>query len=371
MGRGMTMSGDTLRACVVSAPGEISVREFPIPNPPPAGGLLDVEACGVCGSDIELFRGEAGVSFDPLVLGHEVVGRIREISEVSAEAWSLAPGDRVIVNEVIACGACRLCLSGASELCNGFFGTRGSRHGFLPLTKESGLWGGYADVMQLHPRSHLVRITEDVPTPVAAMFMPISNGIHWVFGIGGAQPGDTLLVIGPGAQGLAVTATAHAAGLRVIVAGRTADAARLALARAVGAVATVDVDTEDVVAAVNDLTGGVGADIVVVATSGADDIVRITTRCVKVSGTVLLAGTNGWKSEQAFKADALVYRDLTLRGVIGHSAASVQAAARLLESSWRVFEPLVGSHVGLDDVESVLVGTLPRADGIHISVSPR
>lgn len=367
------MNGES-RAAVLRAPGELSIDTLAVPEAPPDdGGLLDVEVCGVCGADVELFRGRTAVPFEPLVLGHEIVGRVREISAAAAARWGVAVGDRVAVNEVLPCGRCMLCTSGRGELCNGFFGTAGSRYGFLPLSVPPGLWGGFAGVLALHPHGAVFPVAEHVPSAVAAMFMPVANGVHWLFDIAGLRPGATVLVIGPGPQGLAVTAVgAAAAGLRIVVAGRPADADRLALARTVGAAATVDGDPAAVRAAVAELTGGAGVDAVIVATSGADDVLATATRCVRIGGTIVVAGTNGWRSEQRFKADALVFRDITLRGAPGHSIASVGAAVRLLARHPGAFAPLAGPRVSLESLRDVLDGRVSGrpGGGVHISVHP-
>jgi threonine dehydrogenase-like Zn-dependent dehydrogenase len=362
-----------VRASVLHAAGDVRVEEFTVPETvADDAALLDVEITGICGADVELFRGRGDVKFEPVVLGHEVVGRIREVGAVAAKRWGVSPGDRVVVNEIIPCGRCRLCINGRNELCNGFFGTDGSRYGFIPVTRESGLWGGFGSVMQLHPNSQVWKLSEGVPAPVAAMFMPVSNGVNWVFEIAGVGPGNSILVVGPGPQGLAVTAVGALAGLDVIVAGQSVDKGRLQLAEAVGAVRTVDTEKEDLTAAVRELTAGSGVDAVIVATSGAASVMQMTTRCVRVGGTVVVAGTNGWKSEEGFKTDALVFRDITMRGAPGHTVASVGRAVRLLGRHWRHFEPLAGREFKLDEVATALGSSVNTGQdgGVHTRVRP-
>lgn len=361
----------TATACVITAPGELGLRELSIPRSSADAGVLEIEATGVCGADVEMFRGEGPKDFPPVALGHEMIGRIADVGERAADRWGVGVGDRVVVNEVIPCGNCHFCTSGQAEMCNGFFGSQGSRYGFIPTDVESGAWGGFATHMQLHRNTNLRRIDDSVPTAVAAMFMPVANGMHWLFELARLRPGASVLVIGPGSQGLAVTAVAHAAaGLRTLVAGRTSDAHRLDLARRVGATRTVDTQTEDLVAAVKDETRGLGVDAVVIATSGADDVLSTATRCVRVGGTIVLAGTNGWKSEQKFKGDALVFRNITLQGAPGHSVGSVEGAVRLLERAHEVFAPLVGEEYHLDEVAEALSAPFATSGGVHRSVVP-
>ncbi|MGW4773486.1 zinc-dependent alcohol dehydrogenase [Nocardia sp. NPDC004278] len=361
----------TARSCVLTAPGQIMLQDFTIPHPEPDSGVLQVEVCGVCGADVEIFNGHGPAHFDPVALGHEVVGRILAIGDRAAARWGVAVGDRVVVNEVISCGNCRLCASGHGEMCNGFFGTQGSRYGFIPITTPPGAWGGFGTHMQLHRNTRLCRIADHVPTAVAAMFMPIANGVHWLFDLAGLRPRASVLVIGPGPQGLAVTAVGvAAAGLRMIVAGRHSDTHRLELAAQLGSVRTVDTENEDVVEVVTEVTSGLGADAVVITTSGADDVLSVATRCVRMGGTIVLAGTNGWKSEQRFKGDALVFRNITLKGAPGHSLGSIDDAARLLEAESEHFAPLAGDEYPLTRLENALSDPLASQGGVHRSVVP-
>jgi len=224
--------------------------------------------------------------------------------------------------------------------------------------------------MVLRPGTQLVPIRDDVPAEIAAMFMPVANGVHWLGELGQIRPGQSVLVIGPGAQGLAVTAVAaQMPGVRVLVSGRSADAARLDLARELGAV-PVDGETENVVELARSFTGGSGVDLVVITTSNAVSTLQIATRCARIGGRIVIAGTNGWRSEAAFKSDALVFRSLQIIGAPGHSRKSVQGAVRFLEKSADALKPLVGRTFGLDDLDKVLARSLGSERGIHLTVSP-
>lgn len=361
----------TSTSCVITAPGELELRQFTVPEPEADAGVLEVEATGVCGADVEMFRGDGPTDFPPVALGHEMIGRIADVGERAADRWGVQAGDRVVVNEIIPCGNCHFCTSGQAVMCNGFFGSQGSRYGLIPTTTGSGAWGGFGTHMQLHPNTNLRRIDDSVPTAVAAMFMPVANGMHWLFDLAGLTPGASVLIVGPGSQGLAVTAVAHsAAGLHSIVAGRSADAHRLDLARQVGATRTVDTQSEDLVEIVKEETRGMGVDAVIIATSGADDVLSTATRCVRIGGTIVLAGTNSWKSERKFKGDALVFRNITLRGAPGHSVGSVEGAVRILERAHDTFAPLVGEEYHLDQVAQALSDPFATTGGVHRSVRP-
>ena len=99
------------RAAVLVEPRRIEIEEIAIPETGADDGILKVEATGVCGSDIPYYTGEiqGGMGRMPIILGHEIVGRVDRIGNEAAEKWNLREGDRIIVEEHIPCGHCDLC----------------------------------------------------------------------------------------------------------------------------------------------------------------------------------------------------------------------------------------------------------------------
>src|SRR5918992_6414474 len=94
---------DTVRAAVQVAPRQIELREFPRPTIGPDDGLLRVEANGICGSDVESYRGHLGMGRGPTIPGHEPMGIIEEIGDRAAERWGVQPGDRVALEVIVPC----------------------------------------------------------------------------------------------------------------------------------------------------------------------------------------------------------------------------------------------------------------------------
>jgi D-arabinose 1-dehydrogenase-like Zn-dependent alcohol dehydrogenase len=111
------MTGGRARAAVLVAPRRIEIEEFPLPSCGEDDGMLWVEATAVCGSDVAVFRGEFSTDLFPmpLILGHEIVGRVERIAARAAARWGVRAGDRIVVEEHIPCGRCALCL-GSSTL---------------------------------------------------------------------------------------------------------------------------------------------------------------------------------------------------------------------------------------------------------------
>src|SRR5262249_8209901 len=135
---------------------------------------------------------------------------------------------------------------------------------YIPLSEPPGLWGAYSQYLFVHRNSVVHKVDESLPASTAVMFNPLGAGFRWAVEMPHTGPGDTVLVLGPGQRGLAsVIACREAGAHQILVTGLAADARKLALAREFGADHTIDVENEDAVARVRELTGGQGADVVV------------------------------------------------------------------------------------------------------------
>jgi threonine dehydrogenase-like Zn-dependent dehydrogenase len=139
------------------------------------------------------------------------------------------------------------------------------------------LWGGYATHLYLHPRTMVHRLPRAIPTDLMTLFNPLSNAIRWVYEVGRVGLGSTVVIEGPGQRGLlAVLAARRAGASRIIVTGTQRDRERLALAVQLGASATINVDEEDPVERVREITDGRLADIILDVSAGATEPVRST-----------------------------------------------------------------------------------------------
>src|SRR5580704_458230 len=153
----------TCRAMVLTAPKKLELRELEIPEIGADDALLRVEACGICGTDYELYDGAFPALKLPLIPGHEPVGIIERIGPIAAQRWGVSEGDRVAVEPKVACGACRYCLSGSHRLCSAPGSTS---YGITPLEMDSGLWGGFATHMRLAPHSVVHRMSMRIAAPI-------------------------------------------------------------------------------------------------------------------------------------------------------------------------------------------------------------
>jgi threonine dehydrogenase-like Zn-dependent dehydrogenase len=331
------------------------IREYPVPDPPPGGAVLRVEAVGMCGSDIAQWHGLVtlpGMRY-PIVPGHEIVGVVEKLAP--GADLGVAEGDRVAVDEVVR-GPGPLRVYGYTAMDD---------------ADEPGLYGGYGEYLRVLPGTVLHRLTATAPPEELTQFEPLASAINWV-GLAGVAPGRSVVVQGPGHQGLAVVQAALAAGAAdITVTGTGADAHRLAVAASLGA-RTIDVDATDVVAAVHEHTGGRGADIVF-DVSPATVTVPAALALVRNGGTVLLAGLKEGRPVQIV-SDDIVNRSLRLLGGTAFTAGSLRASIAALNNGSVDTAPLRGAVLDLDHIEDALDLLLrrdPARDAVRVSLRHR
>lgn len=335
---------DTCRAVVFTGDGRSELRELPVPSPPPAGAVLQVEAVGLCGSDLAQFAGVElipGGSAFPVVPGHETVGRVVALAP-DAEL-GVAEGDRVAVDEILSLAPMRV-------------------YGYSDMTGEGrvGLWGGYGEYMELFAGTRLHHLPGTVPAEHLTVFEPLANAVNWV-SVVGVEAGDVVVIEGPGHQGLAVleAVLARRPGA-VVVTGTSQDRLRLDTATAIGATDVVMVDVDDPRAVVRELTDGRGADVVFdVAT--ATETVPLALELVRQRGRVLLAGLKHFKEIPGLVTDRIVVGGLQVFGGSGFTPDSMRDAVALLAAGAVRTDLVVGEVFGLDDIDTAMA-LLARAD---------
>src|SRR5258708_3914586 len=209
---------DMVRAAVQVAPRQIELREFPRPATGPDDGLLRVEANGICGSDVETYRGHLGGPRPAFIPGHEPLGIIEEVGQRAAERWGVRPGDRVALEVIVPCRSCQDCLTGRYQFCR----RRKYGHGVTGIDTEPALWGGLAEYMYLSPTSVLHKVDNGLPVELAAMFNSLGAGVRWACHLGEVRLGDTVLVLGAGQRGIAAVVPAPPPGAATIIITRLA-----------------------------------------------------------------------------------------------------------------------------------------------------
>jgi S-(hydroxymethyl)mycothiol dehydrogenase len=340
-----------VRGVISRAKGQpVTIETILVPDPGPGEALVQVQACGVCHTDLH-YR-EGGINDDfPFLLGHEAAG---VVEAVGPDVTEVAPGDYVILNWRAVCGQCRACLRGEPWYC---FNTHNATQ---KMTLEDGTElspalgiGAFAD-KTLVAAGQCTKVDAAAPPEVAGLLgCGVMAGIGAAINTGAVTRGDTVAVIGCGGVGDAAIAGSRLAGARTIIA-VDVDDRKLAQARELGATHTVNSRNADPVEAIQGLTGGFGADVVIEAV-GRPETYKQAFYARDLAGTVVLVGvpTPEMKLE------------LPLLDVFGRGGA--------LKSSWygdclpsRDFpmlidlylqgrmplEKFVSEKIGLDDVEA-------------------
>jgi len=361
----------TSRAIVQTAPRTLELRELPLPEIGPDDALLQVEACGICGSDYEQYEGVLPVRF-PVIPGHEPVGRIAEIGDEAARRWRVQKGDRVCVETLIPCGFCPNCVRGSYTLCFGH--RRMNAYGYLSVDLPPGLWGGYADYMYLDPHALVHKIDDSIPPEIATFFNPLGAGFRWAVEMPGLAVGDTIVILGPGQRGLASVIAAREAGAGcIIVTGLAADERKLELARELGAHQAVNVEKEDLTNVVREATNGRMADVVIDVTSYSVEAVKQAINLARRGGKAVLAGTKGPKPVPDFLSDQVVFKELTIIGALGVDYPNYERAVRLIESRKYPLERLHTHTLPLTEAARairLLARQEPGEEATHIALVP-
>jgi threonine dehydrogenase-like Zn-dependent dehydrogenase len=363
---------DMVRAAVQVGPRQIELQEFPRPVVGPDDGLLRVEANGICGSDVETYKGHMSMGGSPFVPGHEPMGIIEEVGERAARRWGVQPGDRVALEVIVPCRACQRCLTGRYQSC----ANRTIGHGVTGIDTAPSLYGGFAEHLYLTPNAILHKIDKTIPAEVAVMFNPLGAGVRWAAHLGEIGLGDTVVVLGAGQRGIASVIAARAAGAgTIITTGLAADEHKLVLAREFGADHTIVVDGDDgrdVVERVREITDGEMADVVLELTPMAAGPVTDALLAARHGGRVVLAGLKG-NREIPLRTDLVINRALTVKGAFGVDAPAYAEAISLIESGRFPLEKLHTHTFGLADTAlaiETLAGEVPGESAVHVSVHP-
>jgi S-(hydroxymethyl)mycothiol dehydrogenase len=275
-----------VRGVVATGKGKpVSVETVIVPDPGPGEVLVDVQACGVCHTDLH-YR-EGGINDDfPFLLGHEAAGTIGAVGE---GVTSVAPGDFVVLNWRAVCGECRACRRGKPWYC---FATHNAKQKMTladgtELSPALGI-GAFADKTVVAAG----QATPVDPKASAAAAGLLGCGVMAGFGAatytGGVTRGDTIAVFGCGGVGDAAIAAGRLAGARTIIA-IDRDPKKLAWAKDFGATHTIDASKEDVVERVKELTDGNGADICIEAV-GRPEVLEQAFFARDLAGTVVQVG---------------------------------------------------------------------------------
>ncbi len=342
-------------AAVYRGPGQVVIETLPVPDLRPGEVLVEVAACGVCGTDLKKIR--HGLQAPPRVYGHETVGRIAAVGDGVGE-WSV--GDRVAVYHHIPCGQCHYCRHGVAAQCAVYKRT-GVTAGFEPA---GGGYAGYVKAMDwIVAGGGLVRVPEGVSDEAATFVEPVNTCLKGLQRAG-VEAGDLVQVIGAGPIGLLLMQLCRAAGASVVITdplpGRRQVAARL------GGVA---VTPDEVREAVLERTDGRGADAVILAVPRAD-LIAGALALTRPGGRVLLFAQT--RRDDPFTADAgeVCTLDKTVLGSYSSDVRLNQAAAEAVFSGRIDVTALITHRFPLDKIaEAIRTAETPADDVLKVIVT--
>jgi L-iditol 2-dehydrogenase len=311
--------------------GFIEIKDVPVPTIGDYEVLIDVKACGICGTDLHIYHDEFPY-YPPVILGHEFSGSISAIGR-NVQGWAV--GDRVVGEpHTMACGVCALCRTGNRQIC---------------LQKRSPGWGidgAFAPLMRWPEPALLHRIPDTLDFPAAALTEPLANVVTDVILPQTVMAGDVVAVAGPGPIGIMAALVAKYAGAStVIMIGVNNDEEmRLSLCRTLSAIDhVVNVQKEDIAVLVDDVTSGRGVDLFIEA-SGAAAAMKTGAQIVRKLGTVTAIGLTG-KSSVEFPYDAFMKKSVRYLFNLSTRYESWDRAIRILDNGLIPHERLI-SHRG-------------------------
>lgn len=358
------------KAAVALGDRAFELRELELPRVGDADGLLRVEACGVCGSDLKKYARSRPAT----ILGHEAVGHVERVGETASERWGVAIGDRVLPEEYLPCGHCRICRQGDFRSCHQTDNERGEalRYGSTPVSVPPGLWGGYSQYQYLHPSSVLHAVPEHVASQHAALAIPLSNGIQWTQVDAGVGPGDVVVIQGPGQQGMSCLLAAKAVGAEmVVVCGLAQDADRLATAGKLGADEVVDLTRQDLSTVLERTSDGM-ADVVIDCSGAGADSLSQALQVVGKRGRIVMASGGSTRSATDLDLGLIRKKQLRILGVRGHSYEAVERAIKLIARGESWLDAFAAVTYPLDRIgEAFETAANPtESQPLHMSILP-
>jgi len=321
-----------MKALLLSEYNNLELKDLPKPVPGPDELLVQVAACGICGSDVHGYDGSTGRRIPPIVMGHEAAGIV---AAIGSQVSGFTLGDRVTFDSTVYCGACDFCLKGQVNLCD-------NRQVIGVSCGEYRRAGAFAEFLTV-PARIAYPLPAEFSFAEAAMLEAVSVALHGV-AVSEVTGEETVLVIGAGMIGLLLLQAARAAGCsRVFVS--DVDATRLKLAADLGADRTLQLSGTPLIEEIQRLTHGRGVDVVLEAV-GRDETIATAIDSVRKGGTVTLVGNIS--PQVTLPLQKVVSRQIRLQGSCA-SAGEYPQAIELIASGKIKVVPLITAVAPLSD----------------------
>jgi 2-desacetyl-2-hydroxyethyl bacteriochlorophyllide A dehydrogenase len=360
---------ETMMALVNYPDGELKLETAPVPKIgktvfAPHDVLVEVEYCGICGSDIHKWMADKKDLKNPpnkVVAGHEIVSVVREVGK---GVTRFKPGDRV-VHEIVTfyCGHCPACLEGRFNICNTINPMEGRAHYVTG--------GGFAKYT-MWPEMQLMRLPDSISSRDAVLMEPTAGSIHSIITRMGVKAGESVAILGPGARGILLLQVCKAVGAGpIIITGLTRDEPfRLAMAKKLGADLIVNTEKEDLRKVVADYTHGVGLDVVLENTGSIEPISE-SLDIVRKGGRVMWAG-GGIRGGIVAPVDTykVIVKELDVRGEISQIPYDWKTAIHLVQTGRVQLTPLVTHVMPLADWEKGFTLAATSSDCLRVALQP-
>lgn len=342
---------------VMNGPNDLAPTQIPTPEPAAGEVLVAVGANTICGTDVRILRGEktAGVE-PPVVLGHEAAGHI---AAVGAGVSGYEVGAPVAIAPMIPCRRCWECRHDLDNLCRN------------PRIFGYDVNGGMAEYILVPADAVdvgcLIVAHDDLPSEQLALTEPLSACVAGQKR-SPVEPDDVVLLMGAGPIGLFHLQLALMSGARAVIVSEP-DARRRAAAERLGAAVTVDPNADDLGAAVEEVSEGIGVDLTILCI-GIPELVNQALRLSRSAGRVnLFAGFKG-SGESEIEASLIHYRQLRVTGSANARRVDLEMALRLIESGRIDAAEMVTHRFAVQDVLDAL-GMVGHGDAIKVAVMPQ
>ena len=316
-----------MKAAVLAGPKKFLIKDVPIPAINKSEVRIKVHACGVCGSDLTLYK--LGPFREGQILGHEFTGDIIELGQ-DVKNWK--KGDRVVINPTIPCGECYCCNEHKSNICNVYAVTG--------VTTD----GGYAEYVKV-PAYQMYRIPDEMSYEEGTLFQPMSSAQHAV-SISNMQFGDTVVIFGAGTSGLLAMLWAKAFGAEKVIAVEV-DEHRIAIAKKI-ADAVFNPAKDDVIAEINKLTDNIGPKVIIEC-SGSTQAQSQALDTVRKGGCIVMYGVSLDPTPVYFQT--ITTKEITIKGALASHEGAYPLSIQAVKSKKIDTSLIPIMKVKLNDIE--------------------
>ena len=319
-----------MKAAVLYGVGDLRVEDVPEPEILGNEVLLEVKATGICGTDIHIYKGEWKVE-TPIILGHEFSG---VISKIGGEVEEFRVGDHVVAEPNITCGTCHFCLM--SE-----------RNFFCERIRTLGVTvnGAFAEYVKT-TKGNIYKIPRELSFEEASLIEPIACCVRGI-DQAGIKVGDIVAIVGAGPIGLLLLQLAKMAGASKVIQ-TDLEEGRLKLAKSLGADYVINIQKEDTVKAVNDITGGYGVDMAIEAVGKPESITQAMEMTSR-GGRLTIFGVSAQDAVWKVKPFDLYEKELTITTSY-RSPYTFQRAVKIVSSNSLKLKPLISHIFPLSDI---------------------